>query len=116
MLQIYSVKDYAKCIPFFNRIYTINCVDGISLHTTYFLRYSQYEATSFTGWSSCARCEDDSTSRTLFVGALLDVFAAVLESFVFLVRYAERGKGFSTTPNFPLRGRMARYRATDDKL
>jgi hypothetical protein len=39
-----------------------------------------------------------------------------LKVFVFLVRYAERGKGFSTTPNFPLRGRAARYRATEDKL
>jgi len=47
---------------------------------------------------------------------LHDVFTGVLEDFVFLVKYAERGKGFSTTPNFPLRGRAARYRATDDKL
>jgi hypothetical protein len=116
MLQIHSIKDYAKYVPFFNQIYIINCMDGINFHTTYFLRYFQYEATPFTAWSSSARCEDDSTSLTLFVWALFDVFAAVLESFVFLVRYAERGKGFSITPNFPLRGRTARYRATDDKL
>jgi hypothetical protein len=30
-----SVKNYAQYIPFFKQIYTINCVDGISFHTTH---------------------------------------------------------------------------------